>query len=305
MIALALLALLAGCSAREIQSTRTDAGANQLSGYWVSIQRGDTLGSLAQRAEVPLVRLKRFNPGVQARHLAVGQRILVPTQRERAPSGGPYRYQIRPGDTYTGIARHFNTRAGRLEAANPGTPASDLGIGRLIQIPVGTSGTASGQSARSGGGSASTSAGSQGQQSGGNRSSRASNATPDLPDSAGSWPWPLDDYRVVRAYGKDDRGRLQPTLLEAKSDPNARAVASGKVSFANTMRQLGEVVIIQHPGNLQSVYALCDEVSVTTEQKVDRGDSLCRVSENDSGRSILLFDMRRNGKPMNPARLME
>ncbi|BBI51316.1 hypothetical protein HORIV_37370 [Vreelandella olivaria] len=73
----------------------------------MQVQRGDTLGKLAARANVPLERLERFNPGVNARRLEIGQRLLIPTQQERAPSGGPYRYQIRPGDTFSSIARHF------------------------------------------------------------------------------------------------------------------------------------------------------------------------------------------------------
>lgn len=59
----------------------TAPAAAQISGSWVEIQRGDTLGQLAKRANVPLERLQRFNPGVKARHLVVGQRLLVPTSR--------------------------------------------------------------------------------------------------------------------------------------------------------------------------------------------------------------------------------
>lgn len=255
----------------------------------MSIQRGDTLGVLAKRARVPLVRLKRFNPGVRARELEVGQRILVPSRRERAPSSGPYRYQIRPGDTYAGIARHFGTRASRMQAANPDASASALRVGQLIQVPLGSGAVSSSIASTT-------------------RTPPAKTApanTSALPSSAGSWPWPLDDYRVVRRYGKDDRDRLQPMLLAAQQGDEARAVAPGEVSFADTMRQLGQVVIVHHENNLQSVYALCDKISVSTGQRVKAGDALCRIAQNeDSGRFILLFDMRRNGKPINPGRLL-
>jgi septal ring factor EnvC (AmiA/AmiB activator) len=111
---------------------------------------------------------------------------------------------------------------------------------------------------------------------------------------------------VVRRYGKDDRGRLQPMLLAAQQGDEAQAVASGEVSFADTMRQLGQVVIVHHDNNLQSVYALCDKVSVSTGQRVKPGDALCRVAKNpDSERFDLLFDMRRNGKPIDPGRLLK
>ncbi|GAB2712035.1 hypothetical protein GCM10027172_03030 [Halomonas garicola] len=254
----------------------------------MSIQRGDTLGKLARRAEVPLVRLKRFNPGVRARHLAVGQRILVPGRQERAPSGGPYRYRIRKGDTYSGIAQHFGTRAGRIQAANADASASALRVGQLIQVPL------------SGGGAPARPASSA------TASAKPAASTPDLPASAGTWPWPLDDYRVMRPYGKDDRGRLQPMLLAARQGKTAKAVAEGEVSFADTMRQLDQVVIVHHANNLQSVYALCDTPSVNTGDSVKAGDALCRLADGDDGQGpVLLFDMRRNGKPMDPGRLLK
>ncbi|SHL92302.1 LysM peptidoglycan-binding domain-containing protein [Vreelandella subglaciescola] len=286
-----LLCLLAGCATDSTNATPAKtASSTSLGGHWVSIQRGDTLGVLAKRAGVPLVRLKRFNPGVRARKLEVGQRILVPTRRERAPSGGPYRYQIRPGDTYTGVARHFGARASRLQAANPGASPSALRVGQLIKVPLAGASSASKSPTRQ-----ATSS-----------STRTSPAnTSALPSSAGSWPWPLDDYRVVRRYGKDDRDRLQPMLLAAQQGDEAQAVAPGEVSFADTMRQLGQVVIVHHDNNLQSVYALCDKVSVSTGQQVKAGDALCRIAQNeDSGRFVLLFDLRRNGKPIDPDRLL-
>ncbi|MDN6298234.1 MAG: LysM peptidoglycan-binding domain-containing protein [Halomonas sp.] len=285
-----LLCLLAGCATDRVASGPANKTGSTPGGSWVSIQRGDTLGTLAKQAGVPLVRLQRFNPGVKARHLAVGQRILMPSRRERAPSGGPYRYQIRPGDTYTGVARHFGSQASRLQAANPDVSASALRVGQLIQVPLDSSAASSSSTSTT--------------RMPSTRTSPANTSA--LPSSAGSWPWPLDDYRVVRRYGKDDRGRLQPMLLAAQQGDQARAVAPGEVSFADTMRQLGKVVIVHHDNNLQSVYALCDKVGVNTEQRVKAGDTLCRIAKNpDSGRFILLFDMRRNGNPINPARLLQ
>ncbi|WNK18958.1 LysM peptidoglycan-binding domain-containing protein [Halomonas piscis] len=277
---LALLLLLAGCAGSPAEDG--DAGS---AGEWVSIQRGDTLGKLARRAEVPLKRLERFNPGVRARHLEIGQRILIPSRQERAPSGGPYRYRIRQGDTYSGIARHFGTRASRIQAANAEISASALRVGQLIQVPLGD-GAAPARPASTA------------------SASSATGSAPDLPASAGTWPWPLDDYRVMRPYGKDDRGRLQPMLLAARQGKTARAVAPGEVSFADTMRQLGQVVIVHHDNNLQSVYALCETASVSVGDSVKAGEELCRLADGDDG-PVLLFDMRRNGKPLDPGRLLK
>ncbi|GAA0617505.1 LysM peptidoglycan-binding domain-containing protein [Halomonas beimenensis] len=284
---LLLVLWLSGCAGGT-----TGWQAPPLAGNWVTIQRGDTLGEIARRADVPLVRLQRFNPGVDARRLAVGQRILVPTRRERAPAGGPYRYQVRPGDTYSAIARRFGSTPQRLASANPGVPATGLRVGQLVKVPL-DGGSRRSPSSR-GDDAAATAA----------TPRRLPDPGP-VPDAARGWPWPLEDYRIVRAFGQDDRGTLQPMLLATREGARAKAVADGEVRFADSMRQLGRVVIVHHPDNLQSVYALCHRLLVDRGTRVSRGTPLCEVGRHAAtGRHDLLFDMRHGGKPIDPARVL-
>ncbi|MGM0824214.1 MAG: LysM peptidoglycan-binding domain-containing protein [Pseudomonadota bacterium] len=289
-----LAGALAGCAGSPPAAQRVTApAAAQISGSWVEIKRGDTLGQLAKRANVPLERLQRFNPGVKARHLVVGQRLLVPTQQERAPASGPYRYQIRPGDTFSSLARHFGTTSSRLQSANTGTSATSLRVGELINIPVGSSGNAS-RKASSGTPAKPAAA------------STANNSDSTPPSSARQWPWPLEDYRVVRRFGPDSRGTLQPMLLATQANAHATAVAPGEVRFAGSMRQLEKVVIVHHADNLQSVYALCGELTVEEGQQVSTGDRLCQVGKSRATeRHDLLFDLRKGGKPIDPRQVLK
>lgn len=291
---LALL-VLAGCASSSDRPTRRDDPA--MAGTWISVQRGDTLGELARRGGVPLERLQRFNPGVDSRKLAVGQRLLMPTHNERAPANGPYRYQIRPGDTFTSIARRFNTRASRVQAANPGMRATALKVGQVIAVPLGGSGSTN-QASTSGTATKASAASTSTRQ--------ASLPDPgDLPASARQWPWPLQDYRIVRRFGSDSRGTLQPMLLATERGARARSVADGDVRFADSMRQLGQVVIVHHADNIQSVYALCEEPLVANGDRVSRGDEVCEVGySNANERFDLLFDLRHGGKPVDPRRVL-
>ncbi len=287
--------LVTGCASRSGGETERDTAT--AGGGWVVVQRGDTLGRIARRGGIPLERLQRFNPGVDPRGLAVGQRLLMPSQRERAPSGGPYRYQVRPGDTYSSIARRFATRPARIQAANPGIDPTRLRVGQLIGVPLADA------SASASGASATSSPPASPAPSGGSDASRPDPGDP--PTSARDWPWPLEDYRVVRAYGTDGRGTLQPMLLATDAGARARAVADGEVRFAGSMRQLGRVVIVHHADNLQSVYALCDGLVVKDGERVARGTPLCEVGySNATERHDLLFDLRRGGKPLDPRRVL-
>ncbi|WP_111411806.1 M23 family metallopeptidase [Billgrantia lactosivorans] len=298
-IALTLLCVLAlaGCASPGSEVQRR--GEPGIAGGWVVVQRGDTLGSIAARADVPLARLQRFNPGANPNRLAVGQRLLIPTQQERAPSGGPYRYQIRPGDTFSAVARRFGTTPARIQAANRGVEPTRLRVGQTIQVPL--SGKPAAAAARS-----PSPAGSRASAPARPASAPAASAAPSsVPGSARNWPWPLEDYRVVRAYGTDSRGTLQPMLLAASRGARAKAVADGDVRFAGSMRQLGRVVIVHHADNLQSVYALCDKLLVDDGARVSRGAPLCEVGfSNATERFDLLFDLRLGGKPIDPRRVL-
>jgi len=274
---LGLILMLGGCASGG--GTRISDG-----GGWVTVQRGDTLGKIADQAGIPLLRLQRFNPGVDSRRLAVGQRLTLPSRQERAPGGGPYRYQVRRGDSLYSIARYFGANPQRVQAANAGIDPSRLAVGQLIQVPL------------SGGASRAPA------------SPAASRSLPDpgpLPSSARQWQWPLANYAIERRFGRDAHGTLQPMMLSTPAPAVAKATTSGKVRFASGMRQLGQVVILHHADNMQSVYAFCDKLMVSEGQSVAGGAPVCEIDqESGSSRYHLLFDLRHGGKPVDPARVL-
>jgi len=52
------------------------------------------------------------------------------------PCPGGTLYVIKPGDSYFGLAKRFNTTVEAITAANPGTDPQNLQIGQTICIPV-------------------------------------------------------------------------------------------------------------------------------------------------------------------------
>ncbi|MFC0268447.1 LysM peptidoglycan-binding domain-containing protein [Kushneria aurantia] len=281
VVILLLLVLLAGCASAPRGGGSSIGPAPQ--GY-TTVRAGDTLSAIAARAGIPLLRLERFNPAVDARDLAIGQRLMLPDQSERAPGNGQYRYRVRAGDTASDIARHFGTSVSRITAANSGLDADRLRIGQMLTVPVGSASASSRSSTAT-------------------ASSGAAPASA-IPRDVGPWAWPANNYRIVRRFGPDARGSLQPMLLEVSGDNRARAVAPGRVRFAGTMRQLGGVVIVHHERNLQSVYAQCDNLLVNNGQQVTTGTPICDIRRDGNGRHRLLFDTRLAGRPFNPGQIL-
>ncbi|GHC20499.1 hypothetical protein GCM10010082_10510 [Kushneria pakistanensis] len=277
---LLVLLLLVGCAGRS-------TGGGGEAGY-VTVQRGDTMSAIARKAGIPLLRLQRFNPGVRANDMRIGQQLMLPGRQERAPGDGQYRYAVRSGDTLGRIASHFATSSSRISAANRGIDPNRLRIGQMLTVPVGNASAAAASRATGTAGAQSTPA-----------------PASALPKGAGPWAWPLRGGQVQREFGKDGREALQPMLISAGSDHTARAVASGTVRFAGTMRQLGGVVIIHHDKNLQSVYAQCAQINVSNGQGISTGTPVCEVRRDaGTGRHDLLFDTRNAGRPFNPRQIM-
>jgi len=120
-----------------------------------TIQKGDVLGVIAQR-ELGSVRflgeIEKLNPGLDARSLIPGKKILLParggaaaadagvTGEERLRRAGAYReYTISKGDTLERIARVELGSAGRvgeLKDLNPGLRPRSMRIGAKIKLPI-------------------------------------------------------------------------------------------------------------------------------------------------------------------------
>ena len=75
-------------------------------------------------------------------------------------------------------------------------------------------------------------------------------------------PGPLDSFRVVKQFGPytDPIYKIKihndsVTLRSNNPDALVKNIMDGKVVFAKEVAALGNVVIVQHDGNLHSIYA--------------------------------------------------
>lgn len=84
-----------------------------------------------------------------------------------------------------------------------------------------------------------------------------------------------------------------------------RSFRRGVVSFAGRQRGYGLIVIVDHGKGLESRYAHLNALNVRRGEKVKRGQVIGR--SGNSGRSTaphLHFEVRKNGKPINPRRFV-
>lgn len=118
----------------------------------------------------------------------------------------------------------------------------------------------------------------------------------------GQLPSPLDG-RVLAAFGgrlPDGRGS-EGWLLAGTAGAEVRAVAPGRVAFADWLKGYGLLAIVDHGDGWMSLYAFNDALLRDVGDWVRAGDPLASVgSSGGQGRPALYFELRRNGQPQDP-----
>jgi murein hydrolase activator len=89
--------------------------------------------------------------------------------------------------------------------------------------------------------------------------------------------------------------------VEAPRGTDVRAVAPGRVVYANWFRGYGQVVIVDHGDDNVTVSGYLDEVAVAVDARVQRGQVIGKVGDTGSTSGpALYFELRRKGKPVDP-----
>lgn len=116
--------------------------------------------------------------------------------------------------------------------------------------------------------------------------------------------WPAD-ASLTSGYGVRFRG-VTPDLhhgvdLNVRVGTPVSAMVYGRVRFAGVMRGFGNVVWIDHPSGLLSVYAHLSVIHVTEGQRVDTGQLIgLSGATGDVTAPHLHFEVWRWGRPVDP-----
>ncbi len=117
----------------------------------------------------------------------------------------------------------------------------------------------------------------------------------------GSLPSPVAKGKRVFNYKPDGVPPMRGLGFSTAAGTEVRAVHNGRVMFNDTMRGLGQVVVIQHGEAYYTVYAFLSESLVRGGQEVARGQGIGRTgfypAINGPG---LYFELRFHQKAINP-----
>ena len=121
----------------------------------------------------------------------------------------------------------------------------------------------------------------------------------------GDLPWPISGVLTQR-FGKVPAGRFGTTIarngieVSAKEGAPVTAVHEGTVAFAAPFTGFGTLVIVDHGQSAFTLYGHLSEAVVTAGTNVSRGTAVGVVGQSPSGGAALYFEVRIDGRPVDP-----
>ena len=110
---------------------------------------------------------------------------------------------------------------------------------------------------------------------------------------------------MVQTFARDDDNRKGIWIQGAMGQP-VKASEAGKVVYAgNGLVGYGNLIIIKHDQAYLSAYGYNSKLLVNEGDRVNKGEVVARMgSPNIGGQPMLHFEIRRDGKPVNPLPLL-
>lgn len=320
------------------QGTVADASGN------VTVNRGDTLYSIARANNVHVKDLIAAN-GLQAPyHLSAGQRIALPRDtdgrtrvasnstyspqptyaepRQSLSSGGTHR--VKAGETLYSLGRTYNVHPKQIASLNRMNAPYSLNVGQTVQIPSGAGASAFPSSA----GQATIAAKkpiapaepkiakAETRDFSSTKSDRQAiekkevAAVKPLPQpeqrASSRFRWPLKG-RVISSFGPKPSGSRNDGInIAVPEGTNVLASENGVVAYAgNELKGYGNLILIRHDGGWVTAYAHNKELFVKRGDRVSRGKVIAKAGSTGSVNSPQLhFEIRKGADAVDPMKYL-
>jgi lipoprotein NlpD len=120
---------------------------------------------------------------------------------------------------------------------------------------------------------------------------------------APTWQWPTSGDLVGRFVAGDQT--QQGIDIAGRSGQDVRAAADGVVVYSGAgLVGYGELIIVKHSEEWLSAYAHNSQRLVAEGAKVSAGQVIGKMGRTGAPRDMLHFEIRRNGKPVDPLGLL-
>jgi len=119
------------------------------------------------------------------------------------------------------------------------------------------------------------------------------------------WTWPVAG-KVTSEFIEGGAGKESNKGIDfaGRMGEPIQAAAAGKVNYVGSLRGYGDFLVIHHSPEYISVYAHTSKILVKKDQMVGKGQKIAEVGSSDADQPTLHFEIRRQGKPVDPLKLL-
>ena len=275
---------------------------------WRGVALWTVVGGLVLTAGCSSRRLSQPAP-VEDRSGARPADVRVVPGAENA--GKPGFYTVRPGDTLYRIALEAGQAPRDVQAWNNLANPNLIEVGQVLRVappvatvPAPTAGVTAAPVASSGVVARPLNPAPATAPAAGAAPAAAPTPAPapaPEPASAGAddsgFIWPAQGG-VVASF---DEGKNKGVSISGKVGDPVLAAADGRVVYAGAgLRGYGNLIILKHNNTFLTAYAHNQALLVREDQTVKQGQRIAEMGSSDADRVKLHFEVRRNGKPVDP-----
>lgn len=237
-------------------------------------KNGDNLWTIAKKTGMDWFTLLSVNRLKKANDISVGQKVKIPNQRGIS-------HVLKEGETLEDIALNYNVNIRKIIRVNRILDPNNIKKGTDIFVP-----------------------GAEVTQALSDKLIKASGIPP-------QFAWPCRRSRVSSRFGyrKDPFTGRRAFHSGIDLAPGYGAVVNasmdGVVTYAGWMGGYGKLVVIRHKGGYTTRYGHLSRILVRRNRRVRQRQRIGYVG--NTGRSTgphLHFEVRQNGKPLNPIRII-
>lgn len=258
----------------------SNQGSNKVQTVNYTVVKGDSLWNISEKFDIKMHEIININQLENVTQLSVGQKLKIPAtekvlaanqettaspaanEKEEKPK--EVIHYIQKGESLWAISRKYQVSISTITAANRISESGKLVVGQKLLIP------------------------------------NVRNSA----ISSRSFMWPLNGL-ITSQFGMRTLGGRRDYHtgidIDGRTGDPIRAAENGKVSFSGFLNGYGYTVIIDHSGGYSTVYSHNSSNLVSVGQSINKGDIIAKIgSTGYSTGSHLHFEIREDGKPMNP-----
>ena len=213
--------------------------------------------------------------------------VREPQAAERPSAKRPAVHVVRRGENLSSIAWRYGLDYRSIARWNRIRPPYVIHPGQRLALRGGAATGSTGQA--------------QGKKAGAGAGAGAKRPAVPAAIPVGGWTWPARG-QLIRGFGKGDRGGID---IAGRRGQPVVAARDGRVVYTGSgLVGYGRLVIVKHDERLLTAYAHNDRVLVKEGQTVRAGQKIAEMGSTGAERVKLHFEVRRDGKPLNPLKYL-